>query len=102
MIADGLRALNREATNPDADVPDADVLDRDRTGQGRIRCPICLHEPRRTDRWQCRCGCVWNTFDTRGTCPQCGYRWLDTQCFACGQWSPHEEWYERANGSEAQ
>jgi hypothetical protein len=101
MIPGGLHALNRNPTAPDADAPDADVLDKDRAGQGRIRCPHCRYEPRRTDRWQCRCGCVWNTFDTRGTCPRCSHRWQDTQCFRCGQWSPHEDWYEPAGGTEA-
>ena len=63
-------------------------------GQARIRCPRCGWQPRADDRWQCECGCVWNTFETRGRCPDCGQRWKDTQCFACERWSAHESWYE--------
>jgi hypothetical protein len=101
MIADGLRALNREPTNPDADVPDVDVLDRDRTGQGRIRCPICQRNRGEAIAGNVIAAACGNTFDTRGKCPQCSHRWLDTQCMACFQWSLHEDWYERAGGSEA-
>jgi hypothetical protein len=36
---------------------------------------------------------VWNTFWTRGLCPGCGYRWPQTACLRCRQWSPHESWY---------
>jgi hypothetical protein len=63
---------------------------------GRIRCPRCNYSPRAKDRWQCSCRHVWNTFDTRGVCPQCGWVWKDTQCLRCHRWSPHEDWYERA------
>jgi hypothetical protein len=58
-----------------------------------IRCPKCKWRPGRHDRWQCSCSHIWNTFDTRGVCPSCSHAWKDTQCLACGQWSPHEAWY---------
>jgi len=70
------------------------------TSRGRrIRCPQCQWEPRRDDRWRCDCGNDWNTFDTYGECPHCGKRWHMTQCLSCGEWSPHEKWYESERAS---
>jgi len=71
------------------------------TGEGggtsgpRIRCPLCGWQPQAEDRWSCKCGHVWNTFDTGGVCPACLYQWTVTQCIACGRISPHSDWYER-------
>jgi hypothetical protein len=68
-----------------------------RDGQARVRCPKCAWQPARDDRWSCGpggCGHVWNTFDTRGRCPACDRAWRDTACLRCGQWSPHDDWYE--------
>jgi hypothetical protein len=68
-----------------------------RDGTYRIRCPRCAWQPARSDRWSCGpggCGHVWNTFDTRGRCPACDRDWQETACLRCGQWSPHEEWYD--------
>jgi hypothetical protein len=65
----------------------------DTVGGGRIRCPKCGWRPRKSDTWWCRCGCVWNTFDTAGRCPDCGRQWRNTCCLKCHQWSPHEDWY---------
>lgn len=59
----------------------------------RIRCPRCGWRPRAQDRWMCHCHHVWNTFDTGGVCPGCLYQWKITQCLACGQMSPHSDWY---------
>jgi hypothetical protein len=39
------------------------------------------------------CGTVWNTFETRGRCPGCGYQWTRTVCLACQRISPHLDWY---------
>lgn len=39
------------------------------------------------------CATVWHTFWTGGVCPGCGYQWKKTQCPACGELSPHKEWY---------
>jgi hypothetical protein len=61
----------------------------------RIRCPKCAWQPRPEDRWQCTCLHAWNTFDTRGRCPSCGFQWIETQCFRCQQMSLHEDWYEK-------
>lgn len=60
-----------------------------------IFCPKCAYRPQPSDSWMCAvgCGCIWNTFETCGVCPQCGKNWEDTQCLACWQWSPHKDWY---------
>jgi hypothetical protein len=58
-----------------------------------IRCPQCKWTPRARNLWTCKCGHNWNTFDTRGLCPNCGYQWEMTACFQCGAMSPHFEWY---------
>ena len=58
-----------------------------------IYCPKCAWEPQAKDCWKCKCGHIWNTFDTYGQCPKCGYVWRDTQCLACRKWSKHHDWY---------
>jgi len=80
----------------------------------RIRCPQCRWEPAASTRWFCYecpypeyffggCGTGWNTFATAGLCPGCGHKWRWTACMACGQWSPHEDWYEgEGDGREGQ
>jgi len=60
----------------------------------RIRCPRCRWRPDAGSRWQCSCGAVWNTFRTRGRCPDCTHQWTRTMCLACKRWSPHDAWYE--------
>ena len=75
-------------------LPIDDDSDKDISG---IRCPACKWRPSRTDTWACNPGCgeVWNTFATRGECPGCQRRWVNTQCTRCGVWSEHDAWYER-------
>jgi hypothetical protein len=58
-----------------------------------IRCPQCKWSPRAEDRWFCKCGHSWNTFDTGGVCPGCLYQWTITACPKCGKWSAHSDWY---------
>jgi len=78
----------------------AGVLDRE-TGEQkelgpsgpRIRCPLCGWTPRKSDVWACKCGHLWNTFDTGGVCPACLYQWTVTQCLACHRFSAHSDWY---------
>jgi DNA-directed RNA polymerase subunit RPC12/RpoP len=64
----------------------------------RIRCPKCSWRPDGQPYWQCYCGHVWNTFETQGRCPACGFRHQDTQCVpeagGCDEMSPHIDWYE--------
>jgi hypothetical protein len=67
--------------------------ERARTGAARIRCPRCGWRPGREDRWECHCGCVWNTFETQARCPDCGFQHRATQCHACEAMSPHDAWY---------
>ena len=65
-------------------------------GSGRHatpRCPLCHWEPLPGDEWVCDCGHVWDTFQTRGRCPRCGYQWEETECLVCWEMSPHEDWY---------
>jgi hypothetical protein len=59
----------------------------------RIRCPVCGWQPRKSDRWSCKCGHQWNTFDTGGVCPGCLYQWQVTQCRKCDRFSAHSDWY---------
>jgi hypothetical protein len=82
-----------KALDDDGKLPAIDLDDIARGGE--IRCPKCAWRPRAGDRWQCDCGCLWNTFDTRGRCPDCNYQWEETACLACGEWSLHEDWYAR-------
>lgn len=60
-----------------------------------IFCPECAYRPHPRDRWSCvpSCGTTWHTFATRGVCPGCNTRWLVTQCPACAEITPHEDWY---------
>lgn len=72
--------------------------------KAQIFCPKCGWRPTAEDRWECtpRCGTVWNTFWTRGVCPGCSVKWPHTQCFECGQFSPHETWYHYPPEAEAE
>jgi hypothetical protein len=74
----------------DVGVGVADDSDADRP---RIRCPLCMWRPGAHDRWMCYCGCSWNTFDTGGVCPDCGFRHEHTMCLECTKWSKHSAWY---------
>ncbi len=63
-----------------------------------IYCPRCAWRPRSTDLWLCSrqiggCGHLGNTFDTRGVCPKCSWKWEITACHSCKQFSLHEHWY---------
>jgi hypothetical protein len=70
------------------------------TRDAAIRCPKCAWVPQASDRWQCSCEFVWNTFDTQGRCPSCDRRWEDTQCLACHRWSRHVDWYVAGRRSQ--
>lgn len=68
-----------------------------RAGDGRlIGCPKCRFRPTTDVCWTCKCSHVWNTFSTSGQCPECGFQWEVTQCPACGETSPHCDWYVAA------
>lgn len=59
-----------------------------------IRCPLCGWRPQAHHRWICKCGHVWNVFDTGGVCPGCLAPPRRTQCGECRDYSPHPDWYE--------
>ena len=82
-------------TGPNPDAP--------KQRERKIRCPKCEYAPRADDRWACipRCATLWHTFWTAGVCPGCGLQWPLTQCPACGQVSPHRQWYREPEPSEA-
>ena len=95
-------------SDPSRDLPGVVPFDDANVREGqRVRCPKCLWQPASSDRWMCvsqgapeyfelGCGTAWNTFETQGVCPGCQHQWQWTSCFACDQWSPHEEWYEHS------
>ena len=58
-----------------------------------IRCPKCQWVPAEGNIWFCRCGHAWNTFQTRGVCPSCKFKWEETVCHGCGEISVHKVWY---------
>ena len=101
--------LYQRSLTPDEQAGLIDESEEDDAGGGRVRCPLCGWRPSASSRWYCSdcgnpeyffggCGCVWNTFDTRGRCPGCGHQWRWTSCFGCGGWSPHEDWYATDSG----
>jgi hypothetical protein len=59
----------------------------------RIICPKCDWEHHGGAYWQCKCGHIWDTFETHGECPACHYIWKHTACPACYKWSRHIDWY---------
>jgi hypothetical protein len=87
----GPRAAVQEAP-PKIETETRDPSSRGPTGP-KIRCPKCRWEPTADSRWSCRCGYVWNTFDTGGVCPGCLFQWKVTQCLRCHEMSPHSDWY---------
>ena len=87
-------ALRESDVEPDLDAPTNPELDSNEEDRiPGIRCPKCRRRPRRSDRWQCSCLHVWNTFETHGVCPACNFRWPWTECLRCYERSAHEEWY---------
>jgi hypothetical protein len=58
-----------------------------------ILCPKCAWKPDGGAYWRCQCGNVWDTFSSFGKCTKCDKVHLTTQCIACGEVSPHHDWY---------
>ena len=81
-------------TRPGSD-PEVQTGESGGGGEGRIRCPLCGWTPRAGNVWLCKCGHMWNTFDTGGVCPKCLFRWMDTCCLSCHRWSRHSDWYPK-------
>lgn len=59
-----------------------------------IQCSSCEWSPDGDKHWSCSCGHLWNTFTTKGKCPNCGTQWKDTWCPACGKTTAHKDWYK--------
>jgi hypothetical protein len=73
----------------------------------QIYCPRCAWHPSAASRWVCArriggCGHVWNTFDTRGVCPKCRWKWEIAACLSCRQFSLHEARYHDPEPPRAQ
>lgn len=100
----GLYLLKRDTLRARTTAPKPDLDDED--AFSRIRCPLCEWQPSPASRWSCvwtegspevpfpSCGAIWNTFDTRGSCPGCRHQWRWTSCLRCAGWSRHEDWYD--------
>ncbi len=91
-----VRQARENAEEPDYDGradADDETDEADEQRFRRIRCPRCLWQPQKHDRWQCDCLYEWNTFDTAALCPACGKQWEWTQCLRCNVRSPHKDWY---------
>lgn len=58
-----------------------------------VRCPECGWVPDTLARWECDCGFIWNTFDTRASCPACQKRHAETVCLRCESAIAHDRWY---------
>ena len=76
----------------------------------KIYCPKCEWTPGCPEwpgvpvqdwRWRCApgCGSGWNTFQSKGVCPNCGKLWTDTQCPECHAWSQHDLWYHLSSST---
>jgi len=58
-----------------------------------FRCPHCQASPPAAPLWKCgRCGNPFDTFQTHGTCPNCGEVFGVTACFSCGRSTPIDQW----------
>jgi Zn-dependent protease len=56
-------------------------------------CPACKTSPPIGEFWKCgKCGQAFDTFQTRGVCPQCATQFPVTKCMDCGQENPMSRW----------
>jgi Zn-dependent protease len=61
-------------------------------------CPVCGVPPPCGDFWGCgKCRKTFDTFATRGVCPNCGTQFAVTSCPECGSQRPMTEWAATAN-----
>jgi hypothetical protein len=74
-------------------LPDAPLAGFASSPVSGVRCPHCAWVPDVFSRWQCDCGFVWNTFDTRAHCPACDKTHDLTTCLQCKRRSGHGDWY---------
>jgi Zn-dependent protease len=63
-------------------------------------CPTCYNGPPLGPLWVCNeCGRRFDTFDTRGKCPDCGMWYLQTRCPKCGETHHVDRWFEYRPGT---
>jgi Zn-dependent protease len=56
-------------------------------------CPSCRTAPPVGPFWKCgACGQSFDTFETRGVCPNCAHAYPVTMCLDCGEQRPMTEW----------
>jgi Zn-dependent protease len=56
-------------------------------------CPSCKTAPPQGPFWGCaKCRKIFDTFETRAVCPQCGTQFAATRCPDCGHSAPLEQW----------
>jgi Zn-dependent protease len=61
-------------------------------------CPVCKVAPPRGALWVCgKCRKPFDTFETRGVCPNCGTQFSATSCPECGNLRPMSEWMAFSN-----
>jgi hypothetical protein len=61
-------------------------------------CPACKLAPPRGAFWGCgKCRKPFDTFETRGVCPNCGTQFAATSCPECGNVRPISEWMAASN-----
>jgi hypothetical protein len=60
-------------------------------------CPSCETSPPTGAFWKCsHCGQAFDTFQTRGVCPNCKAQFAVTKCLDCGVAKPMSEWIASA------
>ena len=60
-------------------------------------CPSCETAPPAGAYWKCsHCGQAFDTFQTRGVCPNCKAQFAVTKCLDCGVAKPMSEWISSA------
>jgi len=58
-----------------------------------LRCPSCDTHPPIGAWWRCeRCGAGFDTFESRGVCPNCGTEYTVARCLDCGEFHSIDEW----------
>ena len=61
-------------------------------------CPSCHSAPLLVAGWRCnQCKQLFDTFETRGVCPHCGYTHTTTVCPDCHELYPMDQWVVDAN-----
>jgi hypothetical protein len=61
-------------------------------------CPACKLAPPRGAFWGCgKCRTAFDSFETRGVCPNCGTQFAVASCPECGSLRPMSEWMASSN-----